>query len=210
MCNHYDSVQESHRLSTYFGVDSDIVIPSTSMWPRQPGVFIRAGHDLAVGRWGLIPPQTSAAYLPKAERLPTFNARSETIEQRFSFRHAWSHHQRCIVPAEAIYEPDWRSGHAVSTRIWRTDGAPMGIAGIWDHYRDLSGQWQLSFTLLTVNADQHPLFRQYHAPGKEKRMVVILQNDDYEHWLSGSSALADLLDYPDAELSSAPAAVMPQ
>ncbi|WP_202428153.1 SOS response-associated peptidase family protein [Malikia spinosa] len=36
-----------------------------------------------------------------------------------------------IIPAEAFYEPDWRSGKAVPTRITRADRQPMGIAGIW-------------------------------------------------------------------------------
>ncbi|EGH18803.1 hypothetical protein Pgy4_38171, partial [Pseudomonas savastanoi pv. glycinea str. race 4] len=46
-----------------------------------------------------------------------------------SFRHAWRHAQHCIIPEVAIYEPDWRSGKAVATRIARADGELLGIAG---------------------------------------------------------------------------------
>ena len=37
---------------------------------------------------------------------------------------------------------------------------------------------------LTVNADDHPFMRQFHAPGEEKRMVVILESEDFQGWLT--------------------------
>ncbi|KPW36306.1 Orf14 [Pseudomonas coronafaciens pv. atropurpurea] len=55
-----------------------------------------------------------------------------------SFRHAWRHAQHCIIPAVAIYEPDWRSGKTVVTRIARADGELLGIAGLWEQWRDPS------------------------------------------------------------------------
>jgi len=60
----------------------------------------------------------------------------------------------------------------------------MGIAGLWDRYRDQSGQWQDSYTMLTINAVEDPLFRDYHQAGKEKRMVVILPEGAYRDWLA--------------------------
>lgn len=38
-------------------------------------------------------------------------------------------HVNCIIPADAIYVPDWLSSRPVPTRITRADGHPMGIAG---------------------------------------------------------------------------------
>jgi hypothetical protein len=32
--------------------------------------------------------------------------------------------------------------------------------------------------MLTINADDHPFMRQYHKPEDEKRMVVILNEND--------------------------------
>ncbi|KAG1272310.1 hypothetical protein G6F64_015524 [Rhizopus arrhizus] len=63
---------------------------------------------------------------------------------------------------------------SVATRFTRADGAPLGIAGLWDQWHDASGQRQESYTMLTIKADKDPLFREYHQPGKEKRMVVTL------------------------------------
>lgn len=45
-----------------------------------------------------------------------------------------------------------------------------------------------SFTMLTVNADEHELFKHFHKPGDEKRMVVILHEDQYDDWLSAPAA----------------------
>ena len=40
--------------------------------------------------------------------------------------------------------------------------------------------------MLTVNADTHELMCNYHRPGEEKRMVVILPEEAYASWLTAS------------------------
>jgi putative SOS response-associated peptidase YedK len=40
--------------------------------------------------------------------------------------------------------------------------------------------------MLTINADQHALMCQFHKPVDEKRMVVILPQDSYDHWLEAT------------------------
>lgn len=45
-------------------------------------------------------------------------------------------------------------------------------------------QW---YTMLTINANSHPLMRAFHKPTDEKRMVVILQDEQYGDWLSFSN-----------------------
>ena len=41
----------------------------------------------------------------------------------------------------------------------------------------------LSFTMLTINADTHPLMCNHHWPDDEKRMIVLLREDDFDAWL---------------------------
>lgn len=43
-----------------------------------------------------------------------------------AWRDAWKRAQHCIIAAVAIYEPDWRTGKAVPTRITRADGELLG------------------------------------------------------------------------------------
>lgn len=74
----------------------------------------------------------------------------------------------------------------------------MGIAGLWTGWRAPDGTVVHSYVMLTVNADDHPLMRQFHKPGDEKRMVVILEESDYDAWLSAPAArsMEFLVQYP--------------
>jgi len=150
------------------------------------------------GVFGLVPHW--AADLKRARS--TYNARSETVATKPSFRDAWRKGRHCIIPARAIYEPDWRSGKAIATRIERADGRPLGIAGLWDTWKNPDGSWLCSYTMLTINADTHPLMQNFHKPADEKRMVVILPESSYGDWLrapaAGSSAF--LTQFPADEL----------
>jgi putative SOS response-associated peptidase YedK len=38
--------------------------------------------------------------------------------------------------------------------------------------------------MLTINAESHPIMNQFHKPADEKRMVVILHDDQYADWLN--------------------------
>jgi len=61
----------------------------------------------------------------------------------------------------------------------------MGIAGLWGMwFNPKLGRDVLSFTMLTVNADDHALMKRFHKPGEEKGMVVILDPKDYGEWLT--------------------------
>lgn len=84
-----------------------------------------------------------------------------------SFRDAWKQSQHCIIPADAIFKPDWRSGRAVPTRTVRADGESMGIAGLWSAWQSPQGERVHSFIMLTINAAQHPLMRLFHKPADD-------------------------------------------
>lgn len=180
------------------------------MWPGYLGPFIRrhefadVGDDAVPEREGLL---SSFGLIPhwatdtKIAR-QTYNARSETVAIKPSYRDAWKKANHCIIPADAIYEPDWRSGKAVPTRISRADGEPMAIAGLWSWWKSPKGDVLHSYTMLTINADQHPLMRQFHKPTDEKRMVVILPEDRYDDWLraNAETSLGFLSPYPSDQL----------
>ncbi len=102
-----------------------------------------------------------------------------------SFRDAWKNAQHCIIPVDAIFEPDWRSGKAIPTRISSANGEPMGIAGLWSSWMSLKGVIH-SYTMLTIKAQDHSLMCQFHKPVDEKRMVMILPPDSYDQWLKAT------------------------
>lgn len=188
MCSHYEA-PTPQALATTFGIDPDPQY-KLDLWPGYVGPFLRAdvdGNDelqLEVGTFGLIPGWSKDDKIARR----TYNARSETVAQKPSFRNAWRDGRHCIIPAAAIYEPDWRSGKAVPTRIERSDGEIMGIAGIWERWKSPRGEWVFSYSMLTVNADDHAFMRDYHKPDDEKRMVVILPKAAYSDWLHATPA----------------------
>lgn len=215
MCSHYTALKKASRWRNTFG--RGIPVHQTDMWPKCPGVFIRRPperesgdeaapeREAAVGRWGLISAMTRAENADNAQKLSTFNALSESAAKSFTFGNAWRGGQRCLIPAEAVFEPDWRSGRAVATQFARADGAPLGIASLWDKWCSPSGEWIESYTMLTINADQPPLFKDYHRPGDEKRMVVILPDGAYGDWLTGAGDIRDFLNhYPTEQLVAEP------
>ena len=80
------------------------------------------------------------------------------------------------------YEPCYETGKAVRWRVGTADGKPFAIAGLWRAWNGPDGCAR-SFTMLTANADHHPLMRRFHKPGDEKRSVVVLPPSQYEEWL---------------------------
>ena len=92
----------------------------------------------------------------------------------------------CAAAALLWAEPDWRSGKAIASRIERSDGKSMGIAGLWATCTLPGGDRIHSFTMLTLNADDHSFMRNFHKPEDEKRMVVILHESSYDDWLAAT------------------------
>lgn len=75
----------------------------------------------------------------------------------------------------------------VSRACWRIQlqgAAPMGITGIYHLAQLEDGSEEWTFAMLTVNAEGHPVMQRFHKPQDEKRMVVVLQPDDYDLWLN--------------------------
>jgi putative SOS response-associated peptidase YedK len=190
MCAHFESVKDALRLRNHFQVDLPERV-NFDVWPTYSSTFIRQirpellatqpdhPFEAMSGSFGLIPHWSKDTKIARQ----TYNARLETIEQKPAYKDAWRLGRLCIIPAEAIYEPDWRSGKAVLTRISRVDSKPMGIAGIWTGWRSSSGEVLRSFSMITLNADEHPFMRNFHKPEEEKRMVAILDEKDYTPWL---------------------------
>jgi len=134
------------------------------------------------GTFGLLPHWAD----PKLAR-QTYNARSETVATKPCYRTAWRQRQLAVIPVEAFYEPNYESGKAERWRIARDDGEPFGLAGIWERRQREDGASWWSFSMLTINADEHPLMRRFHKLGDEKRSVVILDDEDWDDWLSAKS-----------------------
>ena len=161
---------------------ADVAAPGPSLVaPAEPAAPTR---ELVAAQWGLVPHWVKSASDARLRAPKLVNAKSETISTTRAFHDAWTNGQRCIVPMAAFFEDDWRSGKALPTRISRIDGQPMGAAGLWTSWTGPDGETIVSYTLLTMNANNHALLRRYQQPGSEKRMPVILNEGAYGAWLT--------------------------
>jgi putative SOS response-associated peptidase YedK len=189
MCSNYETVTRADRLLAFFGVVRKGEEPPVVTWPTGLAPFVRLAEDgsgnrrVDDGAFGLLP--TFAKELAYGRR--TYNAKSETVAKLPSFRNAWRLGQRCIVPAEAIFEPFYETAESkpVRWRIQQPGEVPFGIAGIWEKWIDTeSGVEMFSFAMLTVSAEGHPVMSRFHKWGEEKRMVIFLDPHEYDDWLT--------------------------
>ena len=191
MCSNYLPVTRQDRLLTFFGVEYEKKEQQQrEVFPLGMAPFIRltvegqeGGRPALVaedGMFGLLP--GFAAEEQYGRR--TYNARSETVHKLPSFKPTWNAAQRCIIPVEAVFEPNYESGKAVRWRISQEGDVPFGVAGIYRRWRDPKGGPPIfTFTMLTVNADTHPVYKRFHKPGEEKRMPIFLDPKEYGPWL---------------------------
>jgi putative SOS response-associated peptidase YedK len=178
-------------------------IPQRDVFPRGTGSFVRAAkepnssNELVLGQWGLIP------WFAKTPKLTysTNNCRSETAATATSFKQSWVRGQRCLIPALMFFEPNWETGKNEWWTFKRADGQPWALAGLWNAWTDKdSGEIIESYTMLTMNAEDHPIMRKMHKPDpklapdkQDKRSVVALETKDIEMWLHGSLEEANSL-----------------
>lgn len=189
MCaNYLPSRRDS--IERHFGVAAPLTDYPEEAYPGYLAPIVRLSDDgsdemeSVAACFGMVP-QWADMKLARQ----TYNARSETVASKPSFRHAFTKRQFCIIPAAAIYEPSYETGRAVRWKIEHAQHEPLGIAGIWE-WRAHGGpndQPLVSFSMLTINADQHPLMRRFHKPDDEKRMVVVIAPDRYQDWLHASA-----------------------
>ncbi len=207
MCTRYIS-PEDREIEAFWAIDRKTSRRKDwnnllTVFPLSEAPFVRRARDVTAyereivfGQWGLIPPW-SKSHIPKTsqgKRLSTVNARTEGMAKAPSYRDAWKRGQRCIIPATGFDEPNWESGKNVWWRFRRADGRPWGIAGLWNGWKDLdTGEEWESYTMLTMNANLHPLMSRMHKPEFErktglpifdKRSVVLLEPHDFDRWLT--------------------------
>lgn len=197
MCNRYFRPPRE-RINFHRLLEVPVGYVAGDVFPRSQGAFIRPSGsselEMVLGQWALVPPFEKTKTLPYS----TNNARIEGVATAASYRQAWSKGQRCLIPADIFWEPCWESGKNEWWRFRRVDGRPWLLAGLWSSWVDReSGEIVESYTMLTQNADSHPIMRRMHKPDpklgpdqQDKRSVVAIEEADVAQWLTGTEAEA--------------------
>ncbi|MBM7580958.1 SOS response-associated peptidase [Jeotgalibacillus terrae] len=184
MCGRFSLVEAMHDLQAYYQFEMRedfLYTPSRNLAPSQSAaavVELNGKRYPANFRWGLIPP------FAKDQRIgyKTFNARSETVSEKPSFKKAFES-KRCLIPATSFYEWKKSGNEKQPFEIKRRDGDPITFAGLWESWRN-GDELIRSCTILTT--EPNDLMAEIH-----NRMPVILEHNNFDAWLN-----------PDAKLSS--------
>jgi putative SOS response-associated peptidase YedK len=110
------------------------------------------------------------------------------------YKHPWARGQRCIIPAESFFEPCWETGKHVPWRFRQASGEPWGPAGLWNVWTaPETGELVETYTMLTINADDHPLMSRMHRSDPKRppnmqvrRSVIPITTAEVDAWLTGS------------------------
>lgn len=195
MCSNFQAITREHTdwISEHFQCELPFGDWESEVYPMKPAPFIwlddgKPRCDLA--NFGLI--TFWAANKPRFGTR-TYNARSDDgIATKPSFQNAWKRCQFGLAVMQSFYEPLWHEGKATRWRIKRSDGQPIAVASFWERYVDHgTGELKMSFSMLTINATDHPVMQRFHAAEDEKRSIVVLQhNDAYHAWLNADQEKA--------------------
>ena len=191
MCGRFRLSRRKQVVEEYFdcGSDEPDWAPRFNIAPTQPVAVIRqhpreAVRELSLMRWGLIP-----SWAKDSSVASMINARAETAATKPAFRDALKS-RRCLIPADAFYE--WaRAGKTKQPYCFEVnEGELFAFAGIWDRWKDPTGQWVKSCSVLTTTPNAV-------TSAVHDRMSVILDPDAYDLWLDPGmkdvSAASELL-----------------
>lgn len=98
-------------------------------------------------------------------------------------------------------EPNREMGKTICRRFQRAHGSSWALAGLWNTWTDkATGERVESCTMLTLNADEHPLMSRMPKPDPQlgteaqaKRSVVPIELEDVGTWLLGTQEQAQAL-----------------
>jgi putative SOS response-associated peptidase YedK len=181
---YFDSAPWEDDWSPRYNIAPTQLIPVIRQHPKEPL------RELSLMKWGLIPSWSKDS----SGAASMINARSETASTKPAFRDALKS-RRCMIPADGFYE--WmRTGKAKQPYSFEVgEGQLFAFAGLWDRWKDPSGNWIKTCSILTMtpNAVTSPV---------HDRMPVILESNDYDLWLDRGmqnvAAVSELLKTYDA------------
>ena len=134
---HFDSISGEEDWSQRYNVAPTQPVPVIRQHPKEPV------RELWLMKWGLIP---SWAKDPSGAA-SMINARSETAATKPAFRDALKS-RRCLIPADGFYE--WAKTGKQPYCFEVNGGKLFAFAGVWDRWKDPSGTWVKSCSILTT------------------------------------------------------------
>ncbi|MBW2318092.1 MAG: SOS response-associated peptidase [Deltaproteobacteria bacterium] len=218
MCGHFSidylkiaQLIERFSLSQVHGASPPVDLKTTNdYYPSHgkthayvPTILNENGiRTLQLLRWDLIPGWWNKSLIEK--NYVSFNARSDSIKKKATFKKAWLEGRRCIFPATSFYE--WPAKKLIKSGTKRMEHKislqktlVFSMAGIWDScvLPDSNVPFR-SCAIITTEANKAI------AQIPHTRMPVILTQEEEDKWLdinvTPDSAFQMLHQYPEEEM----------
>jgi putative SOS response-associated peptidase YedK len=148
--------------------------------PQLPVICNDDPSNIKIYTWGLVPFWVKDANSAKDIRMKTFNAKSESLAEKPSFRNSLKS-KRCLVLASGFYE--WHTDGKKKTPyfIGLKDQIAFALAGLYDQWTNPETREIINtFTVITTRAN--PMMEEIH--NLKKRMPVILSPGKEFNWLN--------------------------
>lgn len=176
MCGRFAMSGDLDFYATYYGVDDADTEELPHSWnvaPTDHAYVVdqrEEGRRIQTMRWGLVP------HWAPDDKAIRINARAETLATNSAFKRAFSRH-RCLIPVDGFYEWEPPERGRIPHWIFRADGHPMSLAGIWSAWRHPeTDEWHRRFAIITTDAEGA-------VAGIHDRMPVALAPEVWDSWL---------------------------
>ena len=116
----------------------------------------------------------------------TYNARNETLHEKRSFQEALLKLKFGLIPVTEFYEAKYINGRPQRWGVRRKDGQAFYIAALYEIAK-IQNDIIRSATMITMDAQDHEMMREFHEPGEIKRSVVIIPSAKRDAWLEHQS-----------------------
>lgn len=179
MCGRFVQAQDPVDYARYFLAEplsvAEAPAPSYNVAPTDR-VYAVAEHEgqrqLGTFRWGLVPWWAKDVGIGSRH----INARAETVDTQPAFKDSFAR-KRCLVPADGFFEWERRPKGKLPHYVFRPDGAPLALAGLWASWRDPRTDERLT-TCTIVTTEPNELVAELHD-----RMPVVLPEAHWDRWL---------------------------
>lgn len=176
MCGRFSRKATQEEMTETFAIDvvKAGLEPSFNIAPTQSVLALvqspKGKRGQVVLKWGLIPHWSKDPAI--ASKL--INARSETIQEKPSFRESFAK-RRCLIVADGFYE--WQKGSKQPIYIHFADQPLCAFAGLYDFWHGPAGNPVATCTILTTSANQQ-------IQAIHERMPVVLSPEHFSDWLN--------------------------
>ena len=188
MCGRYAFYLTPSDLQKRFGVENLLNFPARYNCAPMQDLPIIIKNRMGFARWGLLPPWKNEDDKSLAAKMT--NARSETVQEKPTFKPSWDKARRCIIPANGFFE--WmrpedgknKQPYFISSR----SDEILNFAGLWHKCGNL-----VTFAILTKEASGK-IANIHH------RMPVMIPQCNTQEWFSAQSDKAvDIINCANAD-----------